>query len=63
MNIFPIHLIKKTFCRFISEHELESVLDKVHLSERYYARQQAVHSISEVRLIFLPSASASCSVI
>uniref|UniRef100_A0ACD5W0Q0 Uncharacterized protein n=3 Tax=Avena sativa TaxID=4498 RepID=A0ACD5W0Q0_AVESA len=32
---------------FISEHELEPVLDKLHLSERYYARQQATHAISE----------------
>ncbi|TVU34189.1 hypothetical protein EJB05_16020, partial [Eragrostis curvula] len=32
---------------FISEHELEPVLDKLYLSERYYARQQAVHAISE----------------
>uniref|UniRef100_A0A0E0MYA7 EF-hand domain-containing protein n=1 Tax=Oryza rufipogon TaxID=4529 RepID=A0A0E0MYA7_ORYRU len=32
---------------FISEHELEPVLDKLHLSERYYARQQAAHAISE----------------
>lgn len=32
---------------FISEHELEPVMDKLHLSERYYARQQATHAISE----------------
>ncbi|KAL6882111.1 hypothetical protein ACP4OV_011583 [Aristida adscensionis] len=32
---------------FISEHELEPVLDKLYLSERYYARQQATHAISE----------------
>jgi len=32
---------------FISEHELEPVLDKLYLSERYYARQQAIHAISE----------------
>uniref|UniRef100_A0A0D9V261 EF-hand domain-containing protein n=1 Tax=Leersia perrieri TaxID=77586 RepID=A0A0D9V261_9ORYZ len=32
---------------FLSEHELEPVLDKLHLSERYYARQQATHAISE----------------
>ncbi|GJN18588.1 hypothetical protein PR202_gb05761 [Eleusine coracana subsp. coracana] len=32
---------------FISEHELQPVLDKLYLSERYYARQQAVHSLSE----------------
>ncbi|KAF8671003.1 hypothetical protein HU200_050281 [Digitaria exilis] len=32
---------------FISEHELEPVIDKLYLSERYYARQQAIHAISE----------------
>ncbi|KAF0916264.1 hypothetical protein E2562_005880 [Oryza meyeriana var. granulata] len=32
---------------FVSEYELEPVLDKLHLSERYYARQQATHAISE----------------
>lgn len=32
---------------FISELELEPVLDKLYLSERYYARQQALYSISE----------------
>ncbi|XP_062202769.1 uncharacterized protein LOC133905074 [Phragmites australis] len=32
---------------FISEHELEPVLDKLYLSERYYSRQQATHAISE----------------
>lgn len=32
---------------FISEHELEPVLDKLYLSERYYSRQQAIHAISE----------------
>ncbi|XP_062213653.1 uncharacterized protein LOC133914590 [Phragmites australis] len=32
---------------FISEHELEPVLDKLYLSERYYAREQATHAISE----------------
>jgi Ca2+-binding EF-hand superfamily protein len=32
---------------FISERELEPILDKLHLSERYYARQQATHAISE----------------
>lgn len=32
---------------FISEHEIEPVLDKLHLSERYYARQQATHAMSE----------------
>ncbi|XP_006646020.1 calumenin-like [Oryza brachyantha] len=32
---------------FVSDHELEPVLDKLHLSERYYARQQAIHAISE----------------
>ena len=41
-------------CRFISEHELEPVLDKLHLSERYYARQQATHAMSEVRFAFYP---------
>ncbi|KAJ1284008.1 hypothetical protein BS78_03G171100 [Paspalum vaginatum] len=35
---------------FISEHELEPVLDKLYLSERYYARQQATHAISEKSL-------------
>ncbi|KAL5655759.1 hypothetical protein ACJX0J_035078, partial [Zea mays] len=33
---------------FISEHELEPVLDKLYLSERYYSRQQAIHAISEI---------------
>ncbi|CAO2203789.1 unnamed protein product, partial [Urochloa humidicola] len=32
---------------FISDHELQPVLDKLYLSERYYARQQAIHAISE----------------
>lgn len=45
---------KNLFCRFISEHELEPVLDKLYLSERYYSRQQAIHAISEVWFIFFP---------
>jgi hypothetical protein len=39
MDIFPIHLIKKHVVGFISEHELEPVIDKLHLTESSYARQ------------------------
>jgi calumenin len=48
-----IYFRKTFFCRFSSEHELEPVLDKLYLFERYYSRQQAIHAISEVLFILL----------
>lgn len=35
-------------CRYLSEDELLVVIDKIHPSERYYAKQQADYVISQV---------------
>ena len=49
-SMFPLlsKIVRLLLLRFLSEEEIKPVLDNLHPSDRYYAKQQAEHTISEV---------------